>query len=254
MHSVVKVRVAGLGAAMGALLLLAGCTGGGEEPAPDAAPEETVSVGPSPAIRPVEVPDCAPEGSAAAATGPEEDPTLVVWTGAGTKGVVLAPQNQSDYCQWADQMARLAGEGYLVASFSWSDDAAGSLLGAVDALRSVGAQQVALVGASKGGTMSAAFADEADAVAVVALGPPATFEGTDAASEASTYDGPLLVVASTDDSQVSVDSSREVARADDPSTFMELSGGAHGVALFAGEHASHVEAAIDGMLAQGFGG
>lgn len=253
MHSVVKVRAGLLAVGVGALLL-AGCTAGGDEPEPDAAPEETASVGPSPAIRPVEVPDCAPEGSAAAATGPEDDPTLVVWTGAGTKGVVLAPQNQADYCQWTDQMTRLAGQGYLVASFSWSGDPAGSLLGAVDALRSVGAQDVALVGASKGGAFSAALADEADAAAVVALGPPATFEGIDASSEASTYDGPLLVIASTDDGQVSVDGSREVARADDPSTFMELSGGAHGVALFTGEHASHVEVAIDGVLAQGFAG
>ncbi|MDC7122053.1 hypothetical protein OMK64_10940 [Cellulomonas fimi] len=254
MHRVVKVRSVVLGAGVGALLL-AGCTSQGEEPEPDAvAPEETTSVGPSPAIRPADVPDCAPEGSAAAATGPEDDPTLVVWTGAGSKGVVLAPQNQADYCQWTDEMTRLAGAGYLVASFSWADDSASSLLGAVDALRSVGAQDVALVGASKGGAFSAALADEADAAAVVALGPPATFDGIDASSEASTYDGPLLVVASTDDSQVSVDGSREVARADDPSTFMELSGGAHGVELFDGEHASHVRTAIDGVLAQGFTG
>lgn len=251
MHRVVMTRKAALVLGVGALLLpVAGCTGGDT----DAAPEETVSVGPSPAIRPAEVPDCLPEGTAAAAIGPEEDPTLVAWTGAGTKAVVLAPQNQADYCQWADEMTRLAGEGYLVASFSWSDDPAGSLLGAVDAVRSVGAQQVALVGASKGGAFSAALADEADAVAVVALGPPATFEGIDATSEANTYDGPLLVVASTDDGQVSVDSSREVARADDPSTFLELPGGAHGVALFAGEHADHVRTSIDGMLAQGFAG
>ncbi|GCE76218.1 hypothetical protein [Cellulomonas biazotea] len=251
MHNDVKVRAA-LAVGVGALLL-AGCSTGGEQTTtPDDA--ETVSVGPSPSIREADVPTCLPPGTAAAATGPEDDPTLVAWTGSGTKGVVLAPQNQADVCQWAEQMTRLAGAGYLVASFSWSDDPAGSLLGAVDALRSVGAEQVALVGASKGGTFSAALADEADAVAVVALGPPATFDGIDAASEASTYDGPLLVVASTDDSSVSVDSSREVARADDPTTFMELSGGAHGVALFLGEHRSHVETAIDGVLAQGFGG
>lgn len=248
MHTVVK-RSAAVGAAVGALLL-AGC--GADEPAPDAEP--TVSVGPSPAMRTIDTPTCLPEGTAAAATGPEEDPTVVAWTGSGTQGVLLAPQNQSDVCQWSEQMTRLAGEGYLVASFTWADDSAGSLLGAVDVLRSVGAEQVALVGASKGGTFSAALADEADAVAVVALGPPATFDGIDAASEASAYDGPLLVIASTDDNSVSVGSSREVARADDPDTFVELDGSAHGVALFAGEHRAAVEAAIDELLAEGFEG
>ncbi|NKY40021.1 alpha/beta hydrolase [Cellulomonas septica] len=253
MHSVVKVRAGVLAVGVGALLL-AGCTSGGDEPEPDAAPEETVSVGPSPAIRPVDVPDCAPEGSAAAATGPEDDPTVVVWTGAGSKGVVLAPQNQSDYCQWTNEMTRLAGQGYLVASFSWADDSAASLLGAVDALRSVGAQDVALVGASKGGAFSAALADEADAVAVVALGPPAEMDGVDARAETSTYDGPLLVVASTNDGDVAVGSSRWVSRLDDPTTFLELPGGAHGVELFATAHRDQVQAAIDGVLAQGFGG
>lgn len=251
MHSVVRARTAAVTMGVGALLLAA-CTAGGEASLPT--PEETVSVGPSPGIRPAGAPPCLPEGTAAAAVGPEDDPTLVAWTGAGTKAVVLAPQNQGGVCQWAEQMVRLAGEGYLVASFSWGSDSAASLLGAVDAVRSVGAQEVALIGASKGGTYAAALADEADAVAVVALGPPVEFDGIDASGEANTYDGPLLVIASTNDGDVAVGSSRGVSRLDDPTTFMEVSGGAHGVALFTGEHRDHVQAAIDATLAQGFGG
>jgi dienelactone hydrolase len=244
------VRAAGVGLA--GLLLLGACTGGGE-PASDG-PSAAAAGGPSPSSRPAEAPPCLPDGTTAAAIGPEDDPTLVAWRGSGTRAVVLAPQNQGGPCQWADQLTRLSDAGYLVASFSWGSDSAASLLGAVAVLRSVGAEQVALVGASKGGTYVAALADEVDAVAVVALGPPADFDGVDARAETSTYDGPLLVVASTNDGDVAVGSSRWVSRLDDPTTFLELPGGAHGVELFATAHRDQVQAAVDGVLAQGFGG
>ena len=121
-------------------------------------------------------------------------------------------------------------------------------------LREAGATEVAFVGASKGGMYSAALADELDPVTVVALGPPAQFDGHDARSTSTSYTGPLLVVASTDDRSVSALSSKLVSRADDPATYVELSGGAHGVALFNGEHREQVEQLIDDALAAGFGG
>ena len=89
-------------------------------------------------------------------------------------------------------------------------------------------------------------------VGVVALGPPSEY-GVSAAAADSAYDGPLLVLASTDDSSVPVADSRLVARPDDPATFVELSGAAHGLDLFAGEHTAEVEARIDAFLASSFG-
>lgn len=241
------LRVVGAGPA--GLLLLAACTAGGS---PGANGTGDTSE-PAPSSRSAEAPPCLLEGAEAVAIGPEDDPTLVAWTGTGTDAVVLAPQVGGGPCQWADQMARLADEGYLVASFSWSrGDSRASLLGAVDAVRAAGARQVALVGASKGGTYAAGLAGEADAVAVVALGPPADLDGVDARPDASGYDGPLLVVASTNDGDVAVGSSRWVARPDDPSTFLELPGGAHGVALFTSAHRQQVQDAMDEVLAQGF--
>lgn len=237
-----------------AVLALAGCTSSGEtDDTPEPTSSQDAPAGISASLTPADTPTCLPEGTATVTTGPQDDPTLVSFTGSGTKGVLLAPQNQGDACQWAAELARLAGEGYLVASFGWADDGASSFIGAVDVLRSLGATDVALVGASKGGAYAAAFADDVDAVSVVALGPPAVFDGQDAQSETSSYTGPLLVIATTDDSSVGVDSSREVSRPDDPSTFMELSGSAHGVGLFASEHKAHVEEAIDEALAAGFG-
>ncbi|WP_273654109.1 hypothetical protein [Cellulomonas fimi] len=250
-------RRAPAAAAVAAVLVLAACTAGGEASTPGgtdgATGPVTDAVGDATERRAAEAPPCLPDDTEAVAIGPQDDPTLVAWTGTGTDAVVLAPQNGGGPCQWAEQMARLAGEGYLVASFSWSSDSRDSLLGAVDAVRAAGAQQVALVGASKGGTYAAGLAAEADAVAVVALGPPADLDGVDARPEESGYEGPLLVVASTNDGDVAVGSSRWVSRPDDPSTFLELPGGAHGVALFTTSHRTQVQDAIDEVLARGFG-
>ncbi|GIG22916.1 hypothetical protein Cch01nite_36400 [Cellulomonas chitinilytica] len=231
--------------------LLAGCTsdGGDYTSAPT---EGGPTIGPSPDLRAAEVPDCLPEGTATAATGPEDDPTLVAWTGSGAKAVLLAPQNQSGPCEWADQLTRLAGQGYLVGTFSWSENSAQSVRDAVQVLRTIGAQDFALVGASKGGTYVAGLADEIYPKAVVALSPPAEFDGESGRATDSTYDGPLLVIASADDTVVGADVSKLVSRADDPSTYRVLDGGAHGVALFGGPHKAEVEKAIDDALAAGF--
>ena len=145
-------------------------------------------------------------------------------------------------------------EGYLVATFGWSESGERSFTDAVDVLRGVGATEVAFVGASKGGMYSAALADELDPVTVVALGPPAEYDGHDARSASSSYTGPLLVIASTEDRSVPALSSKLVSRADDPATFVELNGSAHGVQLFNGEHREQVEQLIDDALASGFGG
>lgn len=234
-----------------AVLALAACTSPTTDDA--ATPTGTAPTGISASLTPADTPPCLPAGTATVTTGPADAPTLVSFTGSGSNAVLLAPQNQGDACQWADELARLAGEGYLVASFGWSADGETSFLGAVDVLRSLGATGVALVGASKGGTYAAALADELAPVAVVVLGPPAAFDGQDAQSASSSYAGPLLVIASTDDSSVGVDSSRDVSRADDPSTFLELPGSAHGVALLDSEHRAQVQQAIDDTLAAGFG-
>jgi hypothetical protein len=242
----VRVRVAVVVVAWAALL--AACSA---EPEPSAtAGGGTAAVD----LRPAEPPSCAPDEATAYEAGPADDAFAVVTLGSGERGVVLSPQSDASLCQWVDQMERLAAEGYHVASYDWPLDAAAGIPAAVAALQEGGVEDVALVGASKGGAYSAALADELDPapVAVVALGPPAEF-GVDARSEASTYAGPLLVIASTDDASVDVEESREVARADDPDTFVELPGSAHGVALFDGEHRAEVEGLVDDVLAAAFG-
>src|SRR4051794_9659623 len=208
----VRLRSSLAGAAV--LLVLAACTGGGAAPSSSPAPAVSESA------RPADVPMCLPKGASAVTVGPADDPTLVGLAGSGTHGVVLAPQSDGQVCQWSRQLARLVDEGYLVATFSWSADGERSFTDAVDVLRDHGATGVAFVGASKGAMYAAALADDLDSVAVVALGPPAQYEGHDARSTSSEYTGPLLVVASTDDRNVTALSSRLVSRADDPATFL----------------------------------
>lgn len=158
--------------------------------------------------------DCLPDAPALVA-GPTDDPTVVVTLGSGDRGVVLAPQDGGGPCQWAEQAERLAAEGYHVATFLWVEDGATSIQGAADALREAGAREVAYVGASKGGAYVAALADSLDPspVAVIALSPPRQFGSVVAGPDVGSYTGPLLVVASTGDRNVSPAHSRDVSRA-----------------------------------------
>ena len=193
-------------------------------PEPTSRARAPAPAGISASLTPADTPTCLPEGTATVTTGPQDDPTLVSFTGAGSRA-----------CSWHRRTRATRASGRRSSHGSrgratWSRPSAGrtdgvaSFIGAVDVLRSLGATDVALVGASKGGTYAAALADDVGAVSVVALGPPAVFDGQDAQSASSSYTGPLLVIASTDDSSVGVDSSKDVSRADDPSTFLELSG------------------------------
>ena len=121
-------------------------------------------------------------------------------------------------------------------------------------LRGDGATDVVLIGASKGGAYSAAVADElaVPPVGVIALSPPATFETVDATSVNSTYTGPLLVVASVTDGSVPASESAKVARSADPSTYVELPGGAHGVALLLTSAGPALNQRMDEFVAAAF--
>lgn len=225
----------------------------------------TVTVGGSPtpatagspsAPATVEVPTCMPAGTTAQMRGPAEDPTLVVLVGTGDKGVVLAPQLGEDYCLWAGEAERLVGAGYRVASFWWAEDGRSSVQAAVDVLHEAGVTRLVLMGASKGGTYSAAMAGVVTPppLGVIAIGPPSQIENVSAEAKDLTYTGPLLVVVAKDDSAVSADDSRRLVGAGRPGARFEvLAGSAHGVALI-DAHPEEMHALIDGALAAAFRG
>lgn len=201
-----------------------------------------------------EVDSCVPDGLGAVQAGPADDLTTVVVGGQGTDAVLLVPQNQGDECQWAKEVERLAGEGYLVATFGWAQDDQASFRAAFDVLQGLGAERTAFVGASKGGTYAVALADELGAAGVVAISSPATFDGLDAVAGRTAYTGPLLVVASADDTDVPASETQNIARPDDPDGFVEIEGSSHGVTILMGPYADQLRGLVDDALAEAFAG
>ncbi|MGN8245700.1 alpha/beta hydrolase family protein [Cellulomonas soli] len=238
---------------LGAFLLV-GCT---TDPDAESAPASTVTAEVTAdlgGLTEVEVGSCVPDGLRAVQAGPADDPTTVVVAGGGTDAVLLVPQSGGDECQWAQEARRLAGEGYLVATFGWAGDDEASFRAATSVLDRLGAQRTAFVGASKGGTYAVALAQELGAVAVVAISSPATFDGMDAVAGRAAYTGPLLVVASADDRDVPASQTQTIARPDDPEGFVQLEGSSHGVAILSGPVADELRGLVDGALAEAFAG
>jgi hypothetical protein len=236
-------------AAAAVVALLGACTSSGH--ATSASPTSaSPTVDPFLAVEPL---GCLPPGAQAERIGQHGARTIVAWSAPrSTKGVVLAPQLGDSACEWAQEWVKLRDEGYVVASFDWGPDDSDSMRAAANKLRSLGVKQLALVGASKGGTFAAAMADELHAVAVVSLSPPSVFGVADAEATRSAYHGPLLVYASQDDRNVPPADSRLVAH--DASQFQVFPGDAHGVGLLSGQYNKQVQAGIDATLQAGFGG
>lgn len=260
-RATVRRTVAPLAAAALAVGLLAACSTGTEPPAAAPAPTDTADASEPTMLEsaPVdmtaaEAPACLSDGVAYAQVGEGDAATSVAWAGGGTRGVLFAPEVDGDVCQWADELVRLAGEGYLVATYDWGTSGEAGFRAAVDLLRATGAQDVAFVGSSAGGTLAAGLADDLGAVAVVALSPPSTYEGVDATAAATAFTGPLQVFSSTDDPQVPATDTALVARQDRTSVVTEVSGTAHGLEFMAEDsyHADHVRNVVDDALTQGF--
>lgn len=250
-----RLRALSLAVSAVTVAALSACSTGTEPPRAEATNADGPTMLESP---PVELtstpgPECLSEGVAYATVGGTG--TNVAWAGGGTKGVVLAPQTEGDVCQWADELVRLAGAGYLVATYDWGTDGEVGFRAALDVLKATGAQRVAFVGASAGGTLAAGLADDLDAVAVVALSPPAQYGEVDARAEANQFTGPLQVFSSTDDPQVPATDSALVPRMDKTSVVTEVSGTLHGIEFMGPDsyHADHVRNVIDDALTTGFG-
>jgi pimeloyl-ACP methyl ester carboxylesterase len=240
--------LAASGAALALVLAACGSSGGGSATTPTPTP-----TGP----KAIAAPECFPDGSRGFVEGNPDEASAapVAVGGTGTHGIVFAPQDGGDWCQWSFAYQHFLDKGYAIASFTYPQQPRDVVAGAVDALKRAGVQDVALVGASKGGSFVGAYAASVGAKAFVAFSPPALVTGADAAEGAQDFQGPLLVVASKDDNAgVASTSSRQVSHASsDPSTFLEVPGTAHGIAILQGGHSDAVWAAMDATIAKGFG-
>jgi hypothetical protein len=231
-------------------LALAACSSSDDGSAPTPTPADS---GP----KAIAAPSCFPAGAHGFVEGSADDGSAapVAVAGTGPHGVVLAPMDGGDWCQWSFAFQHFLDQGYAIASFTYPQQTYQVVAGAVDALKRSGVQDVALVGASKGGSFVGAFAAQVGAKSFVAFSPPALVEGADGSDGARDFDGPLLVVASKDDNAgVAAASSRQVSHAStDPSTFMEVPGTAHGIAILRADGSEPVWAAMDATIAKGFG-
>jgi pimeloyl-ACP methyl ester carboxylesterase len=171
-----------------------------------------------------------------------------------TTTVVLAHMEPNDQRAWAPFAEELAREGYAALTFDFRgygetvgdkdfeklDD---DLVAVLRYLRDTGRERVFLVGASMGGTISLEVAATHDVDGVVAVSPPAEFEGHDAVAAVARITAPKLFIASQDDA-LAIGFDELLSAAAEPKESELYAGNAHGTNLLESEHAAAFKARI----------
>lgn len=184
--------------------------------------------------------------------------------GQGRTGVVLAHQNASDLCEWLPYGNELAAKGYRVLAFDFAGEGGsgdaerpealdGEVVAAVAHIRSRGATDVVLMGASKGGTaiLTAATAITPPPKALVSLSAPGRFDTMDAIAAAPKLQSPTLYLAGKTDGSFAVSAQQLYDATPAASrTILVVPEGAHGTALLRGGSADKVTQAIEALLAK----
>ena len=247
-----------------ALALLTGCAGDGDDestaPASSASPSSTPS--PSGSTHPVdqngfplpERPDCAADsgGDFVRGTTSEGNGVGFLLIGTGTGGVVLAPQDRGDICQWLPYAEELATK-YRVALFDWKEPRSELPVLAAAALRAAGATKVVLGGASYGGALALSEAHKVrpPLAGVLSFGGEITLPGFDGRAGIRKWHGPLLQISSEQDYYFDSQDAQRLRRLHPgPETVVMLPGQAHGVDLLDDPRQARVRAAVDRYLAR----
>jgi pimeloyl-ACP methyl ester carboxylesterase len=212
-----------------------------------------------------------PDGSEAVAFPSADGITLEGRVfGDGAVGVVLSHMRPSDQRSWWDFAEQLAGEGYLVLTYDFRGYCPGGsagcsngeqdlgqiwrdVMGAAEFIRSRGARQVMLVGASMGGTASlVAAAQEGVAIdVVVTLSAPAAFEGMVLTPDVLTrVAAAKLFVAGTGDGSAADDAQSLYAASPPPKRVEILTTEDHGTDILEGNQAGRARTLILTYLAQ----
>jgi pimeloyl-ACP methyl ester carboxylesterase len=175
------------------------------------------SAGPSPATSAAaplvgeECPDLVDGGTQVRFTDAHGAELTGVTLGTGRTGVVLAHMSDGDVCGWLAYARQIARDGYRVMvfyfhGFGTSGGADGStldgdVLAAAEYLRGHGAQPIALLGASMGGTASLVAATELrpPPAVVISLSAPKYYQGLDALAAAAKLTVPVLYAAGVSD-------------------------------------------------------
>ncbi|MFD3457239.1 alpha/beta hydrolase family protein [Streptomyces sp. NPDC058691] len=224
MSFMVRVRVC---APLAAVLLLAGCGGGGDgKAAAEATPPEDFG--------------CLTEAQAKSGSTSYDDTEgnpVDAWLGGkGDAAVLLMHQSDGDLCQWMPQADILAKDGYRVLVVDSNGSEVPEVVAGVKLLRAKGAGHVLLMGASKGGTGVLAGAVEVSPPvdAVVSLSAPEYYGVTDAAAAVPRLTAPVLYMAAAGDTEFAeAGKALHKATKKAPENRLEIvSGPMHGVGMF----------------------
>ena len=184
--------------------------------------------------------------------------------GSGTSGVVLAHMYPADQTSWYPTAERLAEEGYLVLTFDFRGygESQGSkqieyldrdMAAALAEIGAAGATEVAVIGASMGGTAGLIAASQTPApvpiAGVATLSAPVEFKGLSAAEAVPQLKVPLLFIAAEDDA--GADGARELQQLATVEAELELiPGDEHGTDLLEGPHGDQVWELLAGFVQQ----
>ena len=181
--------------------------------------------------------------------------------GSGSRAILLCHMYPADQTSWHDQAVRLAALDYMVLTFDFRGygDSEGDkdiqyldrdVLAAVSYLRSVGAQEVVVVGASMGGTACLKAAAQLQTLSsvrvagVATYSAPVEFEGLSAEQAVPELQIPMLFVAAEDD-EGAAGARNLQSLSGGLGELVLLPGGDHGTDLFTGDQA---EAAWQSLL------
>ena len=163
--------------------------------------------------------------------------------GAGV-GVVLSHMFPTDQTSWHAFAQALADNGYMALSYDFRgygksggekqiDRIDRDVRAAVSFLREQGARQIALIGASMGGSASAKVAASVEADGLVVLSSPQAFHGLAVtADDLKSLRAPSLWIGSRGDA-ATADTEAMHALANEPKTLHVYEGSAHGTYIFA---------------------
>jgi pimeloyl-ACP methyl ester carboxylesterase len=184
-------------------------------------------------------------------------------------GVVLSHMRPADQSSWFDFADQLGDDGYRVLTYDFRGYCPGGdagcsggetnvaeiwrdVVGAADLLRSEGVGDVALIGASMGGTASLVAAERLQGLrAVITLSAPISIEGL-AVSEAALASLPVakLFIAGLGDTAAANDASRMYDGSTQPKRVEILTTDDHGTDILSGNQGEQSRNLITGYLAQ----
>jgi pimeloyl-ACP methyl ester carboxylesterase len=190
--------------------------------------------------------------------------------GQGTSAVVLSHMLPADQRSWFDFAQRLADQGYLVLTYDFRGYCPGGsggcsqgerdisaiwqdVLGAVDLVRARGATDVALIGASMGGSASlvAAGQEDTDVEAVITLSAPLSIEGLSAdPALLQSISAAKLFIAGVGDGSAAEAAEELFATSPPPKRVEIVPADDHGTDLLTGAQAESVKRLIEVTLSQ----